>query len=346
MKKKRFISVLLTGIMAGMLILGGCGKKEDAPASGETKGQEESGDKEDGAKKYKIGFANASASNSWRVKMRDMLMEKADELGVEIVETNANDDANTMNSNIETMLQQDLDAILITPCVEDACNPGIEAAYAAGIPVIIFDRTCTTEDYTHFVGWPDVNNGEACAQMIVDYLTEKNGEPKGNIVALDSIAGSGTDNGQKEGQNKVFEKYPDVKIIDRQYSDFEAQKGMSIMEDWLSKYDKGEIDAVISQDGIVTLAAYEVVKDADRSEIVFVNADGVNGVCQMIKDGAAYGLTQFPCAVSQAALELAIQSIEGSDPSEKDVAKDAIKVTAENVDEYLIPDGDAEDWTY
>ena len=259
MKRKRIISVLLTGIMAGMLILGGCGKKEDTPASGQAEGSEET-KKEEGGKKYKIGFANASVSNSWRVKMRDMLMEKADELNVEIVETNANDDANTMNSNIETMLQQDLDAILITPCVEDACNPGIEAAYAAGIPVIIFDRTCTTEDYTHFVGWPDVNNGEACAQMIVDYLTEKNGEPKGNIVALDSIAGSGTDNGQKEGQNKVFDKYPDIKIIDRQYSDFEAQKGMSIMEDWLSKYKEGEIDAVISQDGIVTLAAYEVVK--------------------------------------------------------------------------------------
>lgn len=348
MKKKRAISVLLAGIMVGMLILGGCGQKEDTPTSGEASGSEETQkeEKEEGGKKYKIGFANASVSNSWRVKMRDMLMEKADELGVEIVETNANDDANTMNSNIETMLQQELDAILITPCVEDACNPGIEAAYAAGIPVIIFDRTCTTEDYTHFVGWPDVNNGEACAQMIVDYLTEKNGEPKGNIVALDSIAGSGTDNGQKEGQNKVFDKYPDIKIIDRQYSDFEAQKGMSIMEDWLSKYGKGEIDAVISQDGIVTLAAYEVVKDAGRKEIVFVNADGVNGVCQMIKDGAAYGLTQFPCAVSQAALELAIQCIEGNDPSEKDVAKDAIKVTADNVDEYLIPDGDAEAWTY
>lgn len=345
MKKKRMLSVLLAGVMTATLLLGGCGSStndNDAQEASGTSTEEES----NGEAKYKIGFANASVSNSWRVKMRDMLMEKADELGVEIVETNANDDANTMNSNIETMLQQDLDAILITPCVEDACNPGIEAAYEAGIPVIIFDRTCTTEDYTHFVGWPDVNNGEACAEMVVEYLTEKYGEPRGKVVALDSIAGSGTDNGQKEGQNKVFPNYPDIEIIDRQYSDFEAQQGMSIMEDWLAKYDEGEIDVVISQDGIVTLAAYEVVKDAGRDEIVFVNADGVNGVCQMIKDGACYGLTQFPCAVSQAALELAIQCIEGNDPEEKDVAMDAIKVTAENVDEYLIPDGNDEDWTY
>lgn len=140
MKKKRIISALLAGVMVGALVLGGCGKKDDGAAETSGTTSEQSGDA-----KYKIGFANASVSNSWRVKMRDMLMEKADELGVEIVETNANDDANTMNSNIETMLQQDLDAILITPCVEDACNPGIEAAYEAGIPVIIFDRESIKE---------------------------------------------------------------------------------------------------------------------------------------------------------------------------------------------------------
>ena len=338
MKKRKLISMGLTVCMLAGLIVSGCGKSE-----GEEKGKE--GESEG---KYKIGFANASISNSWRVKMRDMLMEEADKLGVEIVETDANDDANTQNSNIEARLQQDLDAILITPCVEDAVNPGIEAAYESGIPVILFDRTCTTEDYTHFVGYSDEKNGAACAQMLVDALEEKNGEAKGKIIALDTIAGSSTDNNQKKGQDSVFSQYPDIEIIERQYTDFEASKAKTFMEDCLSKYGEGEIDGIISQDGAVTLAAVDAIEEAGRMEegILIVNADGINGIAKMVKEGTCVGFTQFPCAASVDALHMAIDTIEGNDPEEKDIMMDSIIVTPDNVDEYLIPDGDDYDWTY
>ena len=300
------------------------------------------------SKTYRIGFANASVSNSWRVKMRDMLVDAAKELGVELVESDAHDDANTQISNIEAMLQQNLDAILITPCVEDAVNPGIEEAYASGIPVILFDRTASTEDYNHFVGWTDENNGAACAQLIVDALTAKYGEPKGKVVALDSIAGSGTDNGQKAGQNAVFSQYPGIEIVARQYTDFEESKGKSAMEDFLNRFPEGEIDGVISQDGGVTLAAWDAIVEAGRENegLIIVNADGINGVARLVKEGKIYGFTQFPCAASVEALKLAIQTLEGKDPAEKIVVKEPVVVTAENVDEYLVVDGDDFDWTY
>ncbi len=300
------------------------------------------------AEGYKIGFANASVSNSWRVKMREMLMDAAKELGVEIIETDAHDDASTMIGNIETLLQQDLDAILITPCTEDGVNAGIEMAYEAGIPVIIFDRVCSTEEYTHFIGYSDEKNGAACAQLIVDALTEKYGEPKGKVVALDSMAGSGTDNGQRAGQDSVFSQYPNIEIVARNYTDFEVSVGKSVMEDWLTKFAPGEIDAIISQDGGVTLGAYDAIVEAGREgdNFIIVNADGINGIAKLVKEGKCYGYTQFPCAASVDALKLAIQCIEGTDPAEQVILQDAIIVTAENNDEYVIADGDDYDWTY
>jgi ABC-type sugar transport system substrate-binding protein len=362
---KKTLAVLMALAMAASMA--GCGAGSQ-PASGDTgaktkaasSDQEKSGtgDKEnqgtegqdtaEAGRKYRIGFANASISNSWRVKMRDMLVDECDRLGVELIETDAHDDANTQNSNIEAMLQQDLDAILITPCVEDAANPGIEAAFETGIPVIIFDRTCTTEDYTHFVGYSDKQNGAECARMLVEALTQRYEEPKGNIIALDTMAGSSTDNFQKEGQDSVFSQYPDIKIIARQYTDFEVSKGKSFMEDCLAKFGPGEIDGFISQDGGVTLGAVDAIKEAGRDQegIIFTNADGINGVVKMIKDGSCVGLTQFPCAASVDALHVAIDCIEGKGPEEKDVMMDSIVVTKDNVDEYLMPDGDDYDWTY
>lgn len=300
------------------------------------------------AEGYKIGFANASVSNSWRVKMRDMLLAAAEEQGVEIVETDAHDDASTMIGNIETLLQQDLDAILITPCTEDGVNAGIEMAYESGIPVILFDRECSTEAFTHFIGYSDEKNGAACAQLVVDALTAKYGEPKGKVVALDSMAGTGTDNNQKAGQASVFSQYPGIEIVARNYTDFEVSVGKSVMEDWLVKFGPGEIDAVISQDGGVTLGAYDAILEAGREgdRFIIVNADGINGVAKMVKAGTCYGYTQFPCAASVDALNLAIQCIQGTDPAEKIILKDAVVVTAANNDAYVIVDGDDYDWTY
>ncbi|SHK30194.1 substrate-binding domain-containing protein [Hespellia stercorisuis] len=339
MKKRRVLAAALVVCMTAAMVFGCGNSSKDSGSTASSGGKDY---------KYRIGFANASISNSWRVKMRQMLVDECKKENIELIETDAHDDANTQNSNIEAMLQKDLDAILITPCVEDAANPGIEAAFESGIPVIIFDRTCTTDEYTHFVGYSDKENGAECAQMLVDALTEKNGSAKGNIIALDSIAGSSTDNFQKAGQDSVFSKYPDVKIIDRQYTDFEAGKGKSFMEDCLSKYGPGEIDGVISQDGGVTLAAMDAIKEAgrDKDGILIVNADGINGVAKMVKDGTAVGFTQFPCAASVDALHTAIDTLEGKDPKDKDITMDSIVVTKDNVDDYLIPDGDDYDWTY
>lgn len=300
------------------------------------------------AEGYRVGFANASVSNSWRAKMRDMLMEAADELGVEIIETDAHDDASTMISNIETLLLQNLDAILITPCTEDGVNAGIELAYEEGPPVIIFDRECSTEEFTHFIGYSDEKNGAACAQMVVDALVEKYGEPRGTVVALDSMAGTGTDNNQKAGQDSVFSQYPDIQIVARNYTDFEVSVGKAVMEDWLTKFGPGEIDAIISQDGGATLGAYDAIIEAGREgdNFIIVNADGINGVARLVAQGKCYGYTQFPCAASVDALKLAIACIEGTDPEDKIILQDAIIVDSSNNSDYYLPDGDDYDWTY
>lgn len=372
MKKTLMIVIALVCIVS--LVFVGCTAQpaqeapaaDDATAAGEEPAADDAGDapaadapaedgnSEDGNddaaasgdKKYRIGFANASVSNSWRVKMRDMLMDEAEALNVEIVETDANDDANTQNGNIETLLQQNLDAIMITPVVEDAVNPGIEMAYESGIPVIIFDRHCSTDDFTTFVGYNEEQNGEECAKLMVAALEEKNGAPKGKLIALDSMAGSSTHRLINQGWENVLSEYPEIEIVARQYTDFEVSKGKAFMEDCLTKYGPGEIDGILSQDGGVTLGAMDAIEEAGRDgdNIFVVNADGINGIARLVKEGKCIGFTQFPCKCSVDALQVAIECIEGTTP-EKEVMVPSIVVTPDNVDEYFIPDGDDYDWT-
>jgi len=252
-----------------------------------------------------------------------------------------------MNANIESMLQQNLDAILITPVVEDAVSPGIEMAFKTGIPVIIFDRHCSTDAFSHFVGYSDRQNGVETAKLIVEALTKKNGSPRGNLIAFDSMAGSSTDRLIKEGWDEVLSQYPNIRIVARNYTDFEVSLGKAFMEDCLARFQPGQIDGFISQDGGVTLGAFDAIDEAGRSGegLLCTNADGINGVCRLIKEGRIYGLTQFPCKASVDALEVAIDCLENRAPSAKEVMMKTVVVTIDNVDKYYIVGGDDYDWT-
>jgi ABC-type sugar transport system, periplasmic component len=336
-KSKRVLSILLVLCVLTVLTAGcgftGASSKEETSKSG--------------VKQFTIGFSNSSISNSWRVVMRDKLVAACKEKGIKLIETDANDDANKQISDIESLLQKHLDAILITPVTEDAVNPGIEAAFDSGIPTIIFDRLCSTKKYTAFVSYSDVECGKIAAEELVKGLIAKNGSAKGNVIALDSMAGTSTNRLQTEGMDSVFKQYPDIKIIARQFTDFQKSKAKSFMEDCLVKYKSGEIDAFISQQGDCTLGAYEAIDEANRKGdgIICTNTDGQNGVCRLIKEGRCVGLTEFPCSVSVDALNVAIQCLEGKKPDKQEVFMPVVKVTKENVDKYYDPNGKDEDWT-
>jgi ABC-type sugar transport system substrate-binding protein len=185
------------------------------------------------------------------------------------------------------------------------------------------------------------------AKLMVEALTKKNGAPKGSLLAFDSIAGSSTDRLIKEGWDEVFSRYPDIKIVARNYTDFEVSQGKAFMEDCLTRFQPGQIDGFVSQDGGVTLGAFDAIDEAGRGSegLLCTNADGINGVCRLIKEGKVYGLTQFPCKASVDALAVAIDCLEGRAPSTKEVMMDSIVVTAANVDQYYIAGGDDYDWT-
>ncbi len=63
----------------------------------------------------------------------------ADELGVELIESNARGDQAKMVTMIETAIQQQVDAIIVDHGRTDTLQPAIEEALARGIKVVTFD---------------------------------------------------------------------------------------------------------------------------------------------------------------------------------------------------------------
>lgn len=341
---KRLISVMICIAMMSM-IFAGCGSTPVTSSETSSSTTSASTSTAPAEKHYKIGFSNASVSNTWRVAMYDMMKaEAAKHPEIELLYTDANDNTGKQNSDVDDLLAKGIDALLISPSTEAALNPAIEKAYATGIPVIVFDRRPTTDKYTSFVVADDVTNGELSAQRLVDQITKKNGSAKGTVAVIQGFMGSGPQIDRFKGINNILSKYPDIKIVANQPADFQRAKGQSVMENILMA--NKQIDAVISESGESLAGALDALKTANRLDgMIIENIDGYNGVLKAIKNGIVDSTSLYPARQGADALLVTLKALNG-EKVDKLTKLENIQVTSENIDKYVDMNADDGKWTY
>lgn len=124
------------------------------------------------------------------------------------------------------------------------------------------------------VDWKQV--GTELGKSAVEYLKKKNGKPAGNIVEIVGTIGSAPQIGMDEGFKSVISAYPDIKIAASQDGNNERGPGLSIMEDFLTRYPAGQIDLVFAQNDEMAIGALKAIQAAGRSELVggIISKDG------------------------------------------------------------------------
>jgi ribose transport system substrate-binding protein len=255
-----------------------------------------------------IGFSNASISNSWRVFMvANFKAEIA--LHPEVAKyyyTDANDRPEKQIADIDDLLMKGVDVLVVSPCVQDAVNPGIERAFEMGIPVILIDRGVTTDEYTTFIEASSFDMGKGMAEWLAQEL---NG--KGNIVMLSGVAGSKPAEDRLEGAKEALKAYPDITILGQQYTDWSPVKAKAIMEAFVQQHD--QIDGVWADSGMLSLPALEVLKEAGRP-LAPSTADQFNGYAKFVVTNDARGfIYPYPAWQSREAVKYAIKAVQGEE---------------------------------
>ncbi len=294
---------------------------------------------------FRIGFSNVSVANSWRVAMLAMLQaEAAKHPGVELVCTDAQDDPSRQVRDVEQLLADGIDLLLIAPATPDALNGVIEKAQGRGIPVIVFDRRCTTERYTATVGIDDVRNGELSAQRLVEALRQKFGAPRGDVVMIQAFLGTGPQIDREQGILSVLSKHPDIRIVARAPADYQRDKGAAVMQELLRAHP--HIDAVMGQDGASMVGAYEAAERAGRAaDMIWVGIDGYNGLLKLIKAGKVEGSVLFPAGLGAEALLAGLRLLNGEQVPKRNTLPN-VRVTQANVDAYVDVSRPDDAWTY
>jgi ribose transport system substrate-binding protein len=290
----------------------------------------------------KIGFSfrGGAGGNLYVSQYVDKLKAMAKELGIDVVIVDAEDDPGRQTQQMPELIAQQPDAIVVWALNAAGIVPAIRQAHDAGIPVvtIVADVDPSGKDLvTAHAGPNDTLQGTQAAQALIDAMGGK-----GNVVALRGPTGFGPADQRHQAWLDTAAKYPDIKLLDAQDSNWSVNKGQSLMENFITRFGK-QIDGVISSDGYTGTGAYLATDAAvkagtiDAGHIKFSDPNGVATSYDLVKEGK-YSATvlQLPQDDAEFSFKIAIKVAAGI-PVERYNYLPTPVVTPENASKYPRP---------
>jgi len=196
------------------------------------------------------------------------------DVGYETVALNADNKTDVQQGQMNDVIALKPSAIVLAAVDFNALKPQIEAARAAGIPVMEFDRqiTSTKSDLTSVAGTVEI--GHVAAGEAERLLKEKNGAVKGKILQVLGDPGDPYTLDIQKGFEEKMKAFPDVTIISKPAMQWEASAAGSIVSDQLLA--NPDIDLIFVHAAHLSVAAVASLEAAGKKpgDVLLISSNG------------------------------------------------------------------------
>jgi ribose transport system substrate-binding protein len=293
--------------------------------------------KDTGEKQLRVGVTVYDMS-SFITQGQEGMQAFAKDNNVELLWNSANGDVATQASQVDQLINQQVDAIIIVPVQADSLAPQMASAKAANIPVIAVNTALSDSGALASSVLPDdVAAGAQEMQMMADKLGGK-----GNIVVLQGPLGSSPELDRTKGINDTLAKYPDIKILAMDTANWKRDEAVNKVKNWLSSFGD-QINGIVSENDDMGLGAVQALSEAGKS-IPVVGIDGIQDGLAAVKDGKFIGTSLQHGRVEMAEGLAVAQKAANGEPIEKSYTYKMPPITPENVDVFyknVVTDKDA-----
>ncbi len=255
------------------------------------------------AESYTIGIVLKSFANPFWLMAKTAAEKAAAEAGVEVIVLGITEEGDYAGqvTHIEDLVTRGVDLIVVVPAESRALVPAVEAAVAAGIPVINLDSPIDTDVVVSFIGSDNVEGGRMAGQFIAEQL---GGE--GAVAVLRGRLDNPVETQRNDGFKEAVAAFPGITIVAEGVANWEADQGATVMEDILTAHP--EVQAVFAEADRMALGAASAATAAGRDDIIIVGLDGIVEALQAVKDGTlAADVAQRPDLMGQYAVEKGLE---------------------------------------
>ena len=290
--------------------------------------------------KVTIGFSAPAADHGWMAAITNNAKEVAKtnpDIDLKVAE--GTNDVNLQISQVETFINEKVDAIVLLPFDGAAMTPVALKAMQAGIPVINVDREFNNPNAARVTVLGDnYGMGVSAGEYVCDQL-EGQTRRRGRRDRRHRLAAA--DPGPQQGlQGCAGQVQPDVD--NRVAADFTVEGGEKATANLLQAAPK--IDAIWNHDDDQGVGVMAAIQNANRSEFFMVGGAGSANAMREIKKGDSVlkATVIYPSTQGADGIKLARLLVQGkamSDLVEVEVPRTvqlyAPVVTKDNVDQFL-----------
>ena len=260
------------------------------------------------AKSYRIGVSIPHLANPHYVGQAYGYIDEAQQLGAQItlLEAGGYEHLDKQVSQMEDLVASRVDAIIIAAISGPGTVGAVEAAVAAGIPVINVNVMTDSDKVVTRIRSDD----DVIGRMQADFMGERL-KSGGNVVMLRGAPGtSWAEIRGNAFRQQIAAKYPTVKILGEQYSQSTPADGLRLMEDFLQTFP--QINGVYNgADSTAVGAAQAVVSAHKAGSIVMTATDFQIDTEKFIRDGViSASVLQQPVTMGRWGVRAAIDYLE------------------------------------
>jgi ribose transport system substrate-binding protein len=234
--------------------------------------------------KVNLGVAIPAATHSftagivwWANEAKAELEKQHKDLKITIkTAANAGEQANQLQ---DLTTANKINALVIFPFESAALTKPVAQVKKKGVYVTVVDRGLTdTSAQDAYISGDNTAFGKVPAEYLAKAL-----DGKGNIVALRGIATT-IDNERMDAFNSVMKNYPDIKLLDAKYGNWNRDDAFKVMQDYLTRFK--QIDAVWAADDDMAVGVLKAIEQAKRDDIKIVfGGAGAKGMIKTLIDG-------------------------------------------------------------
>jgi ribose transport system substrate-binding protein len=283
-------------------------------------------------KPLRAAFSNAGLQATWCAQGKRAAEYWGKLFNVEVIWFDGQLDAVKQRAAIDNMASQKWDFVAIQAFGIGTLTAPVQKMIDSGIPVIDMDTLIAPLDQINvhtFLAPDNEFMGASVTQALVNAMGGK-----GKIIMTQGALGHTGAQGRARGFESVIKQYPNVEVLDTTPADWDVTKAVRIWETHLTKYP--QIDAAFFHNDDMALAAYNVMKARNRTNILIGGVDAMPPAIQAVSEGRMFATVRNPsCRIHGGAIVAGVAAVTGGEKTgdggvPKNVVTDGPVVTKAN----------------
>ncbi len=334
-------AVLATGLST-LALLTACTSNSPDTSSNTSGGTSNAaaGSNDKAGKKVVIGFSAPAADHGWMAAITNAAKAEAKKYSdVDLQVADGTNDVNLQISQVETFINNKVDAIVLLPFDGAAMTPVALKAMKAGITVINVDREFEDPNAARVTVLGDnYGMGVSAGQYVCDQLGEKKNAVVAEIAGIDSLPlTQERSRGFKDALSGCGQN-----VDNRVAADFTVEGGEKAASNLLQAAPK--IDALWNHDDDQGVGVLAAIKNAGRDEFFMVGGAGSANAMREIQSGNSVLKATVIYPSTQGADGIKLARLVAQDKAMGDTVEVSVPrtvqlyapvVTKDNVDQYL-----------